>query len=118
MEAMRQSWTDDRLDAFRGETQRRFDEVDRQFHEVDRRFDEVDRRFDEVNRRFEEVDKRFDKVEGGVKELRGEMNMRFNAIDARFDAMQRLLVWFCGAMIVALFSIVLTQGWFMITQVR
>jgi len=102
MEAMRQSWTDDRLDAFRGETQRRFDEVDR--------------RFDEVDRRFGEVDKRFDKVESEVRELRGEMNTRFDAIEARFDALQRLMIWFCGAMIVALLGIVLTQSWFMITQ--
>ena len=28
MEAMRQSWTDERLDDFRGEVNRRFDEVD------------------------------------------------------------------------------------------
>ena len=102
MEAMRQSWTDDRLDAFRGETQRRFDEVDR--------------RFDEVDRRFEEVDKRFERVEGQIKEVRGEMHARFDAIDARFDALQRLMLWFCGGMIVALFGIVLTQSWFMITQ--
>jgi tetrahydromethanopterin S-methyltransferase subunit G len=103
MEAMRQSWTDDRLDAFRGETQRRFDEVDR--------------RFDEVDRRFQEIDKRFDKVEDGVKELRGEMNTRFNALEARLDSLQRLMIWFCGAMIVALLSIVLGQGWLVITQI-
>jgi septation ring formation regulator EzrA len=109
MEAMRQSWTDDRLDAFRGETQLRFDQVDK-------RFDEVDRRFGEVDRRFEEVDKRFDKVEDGIKELRGEMNTRFNAMEARFDALQRVMIWFCGGTIVTLLSVVLTQGWFMIAQ--
>ncbi|HEX9967642.1 MAG TPA: hypothetical protein VGB06_06825 [Solirubrobacterales bacterium] len=96
---MRQSWTDDRLDAFRGETQRRFDEVDR---------------------RFAEVDKRFDRVEDQIKELRGEMNARFESMeerfDARFDALQRMMLWFCGTMIVTLFGVVLTQGWFMITQ--
>ncbi len=95
MEAMRQSWTDDRLDDFRGETARRFGEVD----------------------------KRFDRVEGEIKDLRSEMNTRFDAMDARFDAMnarldslQRLMLWFCGAMIVTLLGVVLTQGWFMITQ--
>jgi hypothetical protein len=95
MEAMRQSWTDDRLDAFRGETQRRFDEVDR---------------------RFEEVDKRFDRVEGQIKEVRGEMNARFDSLEARFDSLQRMMLWFCGGTIVALLGIVLTQSWFMITQ--
>jgi hypothetical protein len=95
MEAMRQSWTDDRLDAFRGETQRRFDEVDR---------------------RFEEVDKRFDRVEGQIKEVRGEMDSRFDSLEARFDSLQRLMIWFCGVLIVALFGVVLTQAWFVITQ--
>ena len=53
MEAMRKSWTDERLDHFAEKVDRRFDEVDRRFDEVDRRFGELDLR----------VDKRFDKVE-------------------------------------------------------
>jgi len=64
MEAVRQSWTDDRLDEFG--------------KRVDERFDRVDRRFDEVDRRFDRVDKRFDRMEAG-----------FNRIDARLDGMQR-----------------------------
>ena len=40
MEAMRQSWTDERLDDFRGE--------------VNRRFDKVDKRLDETNQRMED----------------------------------------------------------------
>lgn len=60
MEAMRQSWTDDRLDDFRGEVNRRFEEVDRRFEEVDRRFDEVDRRFDKVDAELHRVNDRLD----------------------------------------------------------
>jgi tetrahydromethanopterin S-methyltransferase subunit G len=89
MEAMRQSWTDDRLDDFRGETQRRFDEVDK---------------------RFDEVDKRFDKVEGEIKDLGTEMN-------ARFDSLQRTMLWFSGALIVALIVCLVSQAWFVATQV-
>lgn len=96
MEAMRQSWTDDRLDDFRGETTRRFDEVDR----------------------------RFDKVEGEVKDLRAEMNARFDSVDARFDALharfdalQRTMLWFSGALIVALIGFLVSQAWFVVTQV-
>lgn len=100
MEAMRQSWTEDRLDAFRGETQRRFDEVDRRFNEVDRRLDKVD---------------------GEIRVLRGEMNARFESMEERFDArldsLHRTLLWFCGALIFALFGVVLAQAWFVITQV-
>jgi hypothetical protein len=56
MEAMRKSWTDERLDHFAEGVDRRFDVVDRRFDEVDRRFDEVDRRFDDFERRFDKID--------------------------------------------------------------
>jgi len=65
MEAMRKSWTDERLDDFR---------VD-----VDRRFNEVDRRFDELGRR---VDRGFDK--SGVE---------FQRINDRLDGMHRVMVY-------------------------
>jgi tetrahydromethanopterin S-methyltransferase subunit G len=64
MEAMRQSWTDERLDDFRGEVNRRFDElsgsVDHRFGEVDRRFNEVDRRFDNVDHELHRINDRLD----------------------------------------------------------
>ncbi len=59
MHLMRESWTDARLDDFRTD---------------------VDRRFDEVARRFDKVDQRFDKVEGEVRELRSEMKTGFETI--------------------------------------
>lgn len=52
---MRESWTDERLDDFRGEVSRRFDEVDRRFGEVDRRFDRVDHELHRVNDRLDDV---------------------------------------------------------------
>jgi hypothetical protein len=48
MEAMRESWTDERLDHFRARVDERFDDVDRRFKEVDRRFVEVDRRLGRI----------------------------------------------------------------------
>jgi hypothetical protein len=54
METMRESWTDARLDDFRGETARRFDEVGRRFDKFERRmdgrFDRIDARFDALQR--------------------------------------------------------------------
>lgn len=98
MEAMRQSWTDDRLDDFRGEVNRRFDEVYR-------RFDEVDRRFEEVDRQFDKVDKRFDKVE-----------LELHRINDRFDSLSRILIYavfaFTSATLAgwaAVIALVLTQ---------
>jgi hypothetical protein len=49
---MGEKWTDERLDDFRGE----------------------------VSRRFDEVDKRFDKVEAEIGGLRSEMNIRFDGL--------------------------------------
>lgn len=62
MEAMRQSWTDERLDDFAGQVWRRFDDVDRRFDEVDRRFDHVEARLDQIDSRFERLEKRIDDV--------------------------------------------------------
>jgi len=70
MEAMRNSWTDDRLDDFARH-------VDRRFDEVDRRFDEVDRRFDEVNGRLDRLE---DRIEAG-----------FAKVDTRIDALHHAM---------------------------
>lgn len=76
MEAMRQSWTDERLDDFRAD-------VNRQFNAVDRRFDAVDRRFEQV--------------EGKVDGLRVEMK-------EGFDSLHRLMVQFSSVLIVSLIA--------------
>jgi hypothetical protein len=47
MEAMRESWTDARLDDFREETARRFDTLERR---MDSGFDRIDARFDALQR--------------------------------------------------------------------
>jgi len=52
MEAMRQSWTDDRLDDFRGEVNRRFDEVDQRLGETNKRIDDG---FARVNDRLDSL---------------------------------------------------------------
>ena len=52
MHVMRESWTDARLDDFRAD----------------------------VDRRFDEVDRRFDKVEGEIRELRSEMKAGFESV--------------------------------------
>jgi|KBSMisStandDraft_5_1062788.scaffolds.fasta_scaffold741368_2 hypothetical protein len=57
MEAMRESWTDERLDDFRGDVNRRFDGVDKQFDKVDRRFDKVDHELHRINDRLDTLTK-------------------------------------------------------------
>lgn len=57
MYRMREGWTDERLDDFRGEVNRRFDEVDIQFDKVDHRFDKVDAELHRVNDRLDGLHK-------------------------------------------------------------
>jgi archaellum component FlaC len=52
MYRMSEGWTDERMDDFRGEVNRRFDKVDRQFDNVDERFDKMDERFERFEDRF------------------------------------------------------------------
>jgi hypothetical protein len=42
MEAMRHTWTDERLDDFRSHVDQRFDQVDLRFDQVDKRFDRIE----------------------------------------------------------------------------
>lgn len=88
MEAMRQSWTDERLDDFREDVGRRFDEVDRRFEEVDRRFDKVDER-----------------MEAGF----ARMDAKFDAINAKFDALMRALFQVGFILVAALIGLIATQ---------
>ena len=50
MYTMRESWSDERLDDFRGEVNRRFDGVDRRFDKVDAELHRVNDRLDGLHR--------------------------------------------------------------------
>jgi tetrahydromethanopterin S-methyltransferase subunit G len=97
MEAMRESWTDARLDDFAVHTDRRFDAVDRRFDAVDQRFDAIDQRFDAVDQRLDAVDRRFDAVER-------RMENGFAEVNARFDALQRTMLQLGGGIAAALIA--------------
>jgi hypothetical protein len=99
MYRMRESWTDERLDDFRGEVNRGFDEVDRRFDKVDRRFDKVE---SEVNRRFSEVDQKFERRFDSV-------DHELHRVNGRLDALHRGLFQVGGGIIVALVGIIVTQ---------
>lgn len=55
--AMRENWTDGRLDEFGKRIDERFDGVDERFDEVDKRFEQVDKRFDKIDSRLESMQK-------------------------------------------------------------
>ncbi len=50
MEAMRESWTDERLDYFRTETAQRFDAVDHRLDRIEGELRDLNGRFDALNR--------------------------------------------------------------------
>ena len=72
---------DQKVDDFKAETLRGFEQVDRRFEQVDKRFDQVDKRFEQVDRRFEQVDKRFDRIDA-----------QFDALDERLRSNKTLLI--------------------------
>ncbi len=103
MEAMRESWTDDRLDDLNGkvdslrlETRTEFKAVRAEmkagFDRIDGRFDKIDGRFDKIDGRFERMEERFDQ---------------------RLDSLNHVLILFsggvCAALITALAGLVVTQ---------
>jgi hypothetical protein len=85
MEAMRESWTDDRLDDLQQSMNQRFDRVDSDVRDLR----------GETNDSFHD--------------LRSEMNTRFDRVDARFDSLQRTLLQLGGGVIVALIGLIATQ---------
>ncbi|HET8862633.1 MAG TPA: hypothetical protein VFM94_05225 [Solirubrobacterales bacterium] len=91
MEAMRESWTDDRLDDLNGK-------VDAQHLEMRTEFRAI---------RGEMKDE-FRAVRGEMKEefraVRGEIGAGFDRIDGRFDALQRTLLQIAGGTIATLIA--------------
>jgi uncharacterized protein YdcH (DUF465 family) len=79
MEAMREAWTDERLDDLRDQ--------------VDRRFDQVDARFDRVDRDIRDL----------RVELKAEMDSRFDRLDANLNGLQRTIIQVGGGLIGTVF---------------
>jgi tetrahydromethanopterin S-methyltransferase subunit G len=86
MEAMRKSWTDERLDHFEEKVDRRFDEVDRRFGELDRR---VEKGFDKAEIELHRINDRLDDL--GKAMYYGAFTMT-GGILACFAAMITLIV--------------------------
>lgn len=47
---MREAWTDERLDDFAINVDKRFDQVDRRFDRLERRFDRLEDKFEDLNK--------------------------------------------------------------------
>jgi uncharacterized coiled-coil DUF342 family protein len=128
MEAMRESWTDDRLDDLNGKVDVRLEmktefgsvrsetkaefatvrtEMREGFERIEKRFDRIDERFDKVDERFQRVDERFEAAAARSEErfeaagVRSEE--RFEAMMDRLFSMQRQMIQAYAGLFVALF---------------
>lgn len=107
MEALRESWTDDRLDDLRAEMRDGF-------KGVDERFDRVDRDVGRVRAELRaEMYHGFSRADAEFRQLRSEMKAGFDRVDDKFESLQRTLIWFSGSLVVSLISLL---GAFMLTQ--
>jgi ElaB/YqjD/DUF883 family membrane-anchored ribosome-binding protein len=97
MEALRESWTDERLDDLHTEVRDLRSEMRDEFHQVRTEMrDEFRQVRAEVKAGFESTTERFDRV------------------NDKFDSLHRTLIWLCGGLLVsfsgALWTYVLTQA--------
>jgi hypothetical protein len=93
MEAMREAWSDDRLD------------------ELNRKVDEGFRRVNEDSRRVnEDLHALRIETKTEIHEFRGEVNERFERLEARldtrFDGVHKMLVLLCGGIITGLIGVI------------
>jgi hypothetical protein len=59
----------------------------------------TDERLDDLNAK---VDRGFDRVETEIHALRAEMNTRFDAINRTIEGLTRMMLWFGGALVIAI----------------
>jgi archaellum component FlaC len=90
MEAMRENWTDDRLDHLNRRVEEGFARVDERFEQIDERFAQMDKRFDRMEDRFDRVADRSDQI------------------NERIFATQRIIIQVGGGMIATLAAGLLT----------
>jgi predicted nucleic acid-binding Zn-ribbon protein len=114
MEAMKQSWTDDRLDDLNGKVDALRLETRTEFKAIRGEMK------DEFGAVHAEMKEEFSAVRTEMKEefaaVRGEMKAGFDKIDERFEKMNerllqiyRTMLWFCGVAMAALIGFIATQ---------
>jgi uncharacterized membrane-anchored protein len=59
----------------------------------------TDERLDDLSAK---VDRGFEDLKAEIRALRAEMNARFDAMDRRIDAQNRMMLWFAGALVIAI----------------
>jgi hypothetical protein len=109
MEAMREAWTDDRLDDLANRMDQGFDRMDRDARELRAEmkagFERVDRQIADVRT---EMKAGFDRVEDEFREVRAEMKAGFDGVHGVLYGLQRTMLQIGGGLIGTL--LVVTGG--------
>src|SRR5690349_7097630 len=88
--AMRESWTDERLDEFGKRIDERFDRVDERIGdlrgEMKADLARVDKHFEQIDNRFEQIDKRLDKQAGSLESMQRTMVIGVIALFSAYAA--------------------------------
>jgi tetrahydromethanopterin S-methyltransferase subunit G len=111
MSAMREAWTDERLD----DLTKRVDEGFRESRQDQRSFrGEIKLDFaslrTEVDSRFDKVDERFEGLESSIDARFDKVDKRFDAIDRRFDMMFAALVTgFIGLIVTGFIGLIVNR---------
>jgi hypothetical protein len=108
MEAIRNSWTDDRMDDLAGRVDAGFAEMGSKFVQVrvDRQFERVHDEFAEVRQETRDLGK---ELRAETNMLRGEMNQRFDSVDRRFDRLDTRFDVILGAMVAGFVGLIITH---------
>lgn len=104
MEAMRESWTDDRLDDFRGEMSEFRRETKDEFKAVRAELEAVRK---EMRDEFREVRQ---EMKNESASLREAVEALQNEVSLRLFSIQRIMIQFCGLMVAALIGLIATQA--------
>jgi flagellar capping protein FliD len=86
MEAMRQSWSDDRLDDLQLEMRNGFARIENQ----------IQQGTEQVERRIEQMDKRIDQIDTKIERLEARVEFGFGRLDGRIDSQARASNYLAG----------------------
>ncbi|HEV7770632.1 MAG TPA: hypothetical protein VGO66_08255 [Solirubrobacterales bacterium] len=121
MNAVREAWTDDRIDDLAHRMDTGFDRVDRDIREVRAEmragFATVDARFDSMNDAFnarfdsmnDSVNARFDSANDSVNARFDAVNSRFDAMTARLESLQRTMLRVGGGLAAVVLASILAN---------
>ncbi len=104
MEAMRQSWTDDRMDDLNGKVDVLRVETRTEFKAIR---GEMKTEFAAVRTEMKEG---FDRVDERFERLLYKIDERFQGMDERMLATHRMMFGFCGLMFAALIGLIAAQA--------